>query len=382
MRPLSDTLARLAAMKARAAAPPSRSGPSRLVPFRLSGSNPGHLDAKVFIPSRPARDAALVVVLHGCTQTADGYDHGSGWSTLAEEQGFFLLFPEQQRANHPNLCFNWFLPEHTQRGRGEAASIRGMIEAMSRAHAIDPRRVFITGLSAGGAMTATMLATYPEVFAGGAIIAGLAHGVAQSVPEAFDRMRGHALPSQGQLQGGLRSASSHGGPWPKVSIWQGTADNTVHATNADAIVDQWLEVHALERSPSARRTFGGRTTSEWSSRDGEVKITQHRIEGMGHGTPLASTGPAAYGNPGPYMLDVGIGSTHEIAEDWGLTGNVVRARPAEQPTGTVSGDEYVRSDAMPEPAHTGERASAGVDAAPGKVGEIIEAALRSAGLMK
>jgi poly(hydroxyalkanoate) depolymerase family esterase len=165
MRPLSDTLARLAAMKARAAAPLSRSGPSRLVPFRLAGANPGHLDAKAFIPSRPAPGAALVVVLHGCTQTADGYDHGSGWSALAEEQGFYLLFPEQQRANNPNLCFNWFLPEHTQRGRGEAASIRGMIEEMSRAHAIDPRRVFITGLSAGGAMAATMLATYPEVFA-------------------------------------------------------------------------------------------------------------------------------------------------------------------------------------------------------------------------
>ena len=381
MRPLSDTLARLAAMKARAAAPLSRSGPSRLVPFRLAGANPGHLDAKAFIPSRPAPGAALVVVLHGCTQTADGYDHGSGWSALAEEQGFYLLFPEQQRANNPNLCFNWFLPEHTQRGRGEAASIRGMIEEMSRAHAIDPRRVFITGLSAGGAMAATMLATYPEVFAGGAIIAGLAHGVANSIPEAFDRMRGHALPSQNQLQGALRSASSHSGPWPIISIWQGTADHTVDATNANAIVDQWRDVHALERSPSARRTLGGRTTSEWSGRDGEVKVTQHHIEGMGHGTPLASTGPAAYGHPGPYMLDVGIGSTHEIAEDWGLTGGV-REQPAEQQTGTVSGDEYVRSDAMPEPAQVGERTSPGADAAPSKVGEIIEAALRSAGLMR
>ncbi|MCX5518108.1 PHB depolymerase family esterase [Kaistia defluvii] len=380
MRPLSDTLARLAAMKARTAVPVSRSGPSRLVPFPFSGPNPGHLGVKAYIPSGAAPGAALVVVLHGCTQTADGYDHGSGWSTLAEEHGFFLLFPEQQRANNPNLCFNWFQPEHTQRGSGEAASIRGMIEAMSRAHAIDPRRVFITGLSAGGAMAATMLAAYPEVFAGGAIIAGLAHGVANGVPEAFDRMRGHALPSQGELQGALRNASPHGGPWPTVSIWQGTADNTVHATNANAIVDQWLEVHALERTPSARRTLGGRTTSEWSSRDGVVKVTQHRIDGMGHGTPLASSGPAAYGHPGPYMLDVGIGSTHEIAVAWSLTDGV-RSQPAKQ-TGAVSGDEYVRSDVMPEPVQSGERASAGADAAPGKVGEIIEAALRSAGLMK
>ena len=96
--------------------------------------------------------------------------------------------------------FNWFQPEDIRRGSGEALSIRQMIASVSAAWRIDPGRVFITGLSAGGAMASVMLATYPEVFAGGAIIAGLPYGSASTIPEAFDRMRGHGLPSERELQ--------------------------------------------------------------------------------------------------------------------------------------------------------------------------------------
>jgi len=383
MRRLSDTISRLAAMKARAAAPPPNYGSSRLLPLKGTGSNPGNLHAKVFVPSRPAPNAALVVVLHGCTQTADGYDHGSGWSRLAEEQGFFLLFPEQQRANNPNLCFNWFLPEHTRRGQGEALSIRQMIDEVLVAHDIDDKRVFITGLSAGGAMAAAMLAIYPEVFAGGAIIAGLAYGIAKSVPEAFDRMRGHALPSASKLQMNLQSGSAHTGPWPSLSIWQGTADGTVNAANANSIVDQWREVHRLEAEPSATRSLSRRTTMEWADRDGRVKITLHSIAGLGHGTPLATKGPAAYGQPGPYMLDVGISSTYEIAQGWDLVDRVEDATANRRVTETVSDDEYAHTDAMPSPSSASEPAPSSATAAQtGRIGDIIEAALRSAGLMK
>jgi poly(hydroxyalkanoate) depolymerase family esterase len=383
MRPLSDTIARLAAMKARAAAPLPKYGSSRLVPLKGGGSNPGSLKAKLFAPSRPAANAALVVVLHGCTQTADGYDHGSGWSKLAEEQGFFVLFPEQQRANNPNLCFNWFLPEHTQRGQGEALSIRQMIEEIVATHDIDGQRVFITGLSAGGAMAAAMLAIYPDVFAGGAIIAGLAYGVAKGVPEAFDRMRGHALPPASRLQANLKSGSVHRGPWPSISIWQGTADSTVHAANANAIVDQWREVHRLEEVASATRKRENWTTMEWSDRDGQVKVTLHGILGMGHGTPLATKGPDLYGHPGPYMLDVGISSTYEIAKSWGLIDRIGETTADTRGTEAVSGDEYAHTDAMPTPSYPFEPApTSGAAAQTGRIGDIIGAALRSAGLMK
>src|ERR1700733_14442510 len=148
------------------------------------GANPGDLRMFAFVPEHLQPKPALVVVLHGCGQTAAGYDSGAGWSTLAKRYGFALLMPEQQPSNNAQGCFNWFNPEDTARGRGEAGSIRQMIARMVGDHGIDQGSIYVTGLSAGGAMTSVMLATYPDIFAGGAIIAGLPFGVATNVREA------------------------------------------------------------------------------------------------------------------------------------------------------------------------------------------------------
>jgi poly(hydroxyalkanoate) depolymerase family esterase len=128
------------------------------------GTNPGDLKMFSYLPGdqRARQKLPLVVVLHGCTQNAAGYDTGAGWSTLAARYGFALLMPEQKASNNGNTCFNWFNPDDITRGSGEALSIRQMIARMTRDHAIDGKRIFITGLSAGGAMTAVMLATYSQ----------------------------------------------------------------------------------------------------------------------------------------------------------------------------------------------------------------------------
>ena len=200
------------------------------------------------------------------------YDFGTGWSTLAKRYGFALLMPEQQASNNANTCFNWFNPGDVARGRGEAGSIRQMVARMVADHKIDSRRIYVTGLSAGGAMTSVMLATYPEVFAGGAIIAGLPYGIASNVREALGGMMQSTSRPADKLGDLVRKASKHKGPWPKVSVWHGSADRTVNPGNANEIVKQWLDVHGLPSrrcrqamSTAIRAKSGGTPTARPSS---------------------------------------------------------------------------------------------------------------------
>ena len=293
----------------------------RLVEIADFGANPGNLRMLVHAPERLAPRPGLVVVLHGCTQSAEAYDHGSGWSTLADAQGFALLYPEQKSANNANTCFSWFDPAHMGRDKGEAASIRNMIERMVVDLGIDRDRVFVTGLSAGGAMANVMLAAYPEVFAAGAVIAGLPYGGARNVHEAFRSMFSGASRSGHEWGALVRAASPHVGPWPKVSIWHGDADSTVVPSNAQETVKQWTDVHALPVHATSQQTASGHHLRQWRDEVGELRIEEHIIAGMNHGAPLTSEpGAEGVGAPGPFMLDVGISSTQEIARFFGLIG--------------------------------------------------------------
>ena len=186
--------------------------PSRLRELTEFGANPGNLRMFAHIPEHLPPDRPLVIALHGCTQTADEYDRGTGWSSLADQFGFAVVYPQQQPSNNPKNCFSWFLRDDTTRGSGEALSIREMVEHAITKLAADPRRVFVTGLSAGGAMASAMLAIYPEMFAGGAIIAGLPYGCASNVQQAFEAMftdQEHAAQVLGDR---VRVASRHRGP--------------------------------------------------------------------------------------------------------------------------------------------------------------------------
>ena len=371
IRSLQDTITRLARIRVSALQEPAWTA-STLSVLDNFGPNPGNLHGKFYVPKSFVKGSALVVVLHGCTQSPEGYDRGAGWSKAADEHGFALLFPEQQRANNPKLCFNWFLPTDVSRDQGEARSIREMVAEMHARFETDPARVFVTGLSAGGAMAAVMLASYPEIFAGGGIIAGLPFGSAHSVPEAFDRMRGHGGPSVKALSEVVRSASSHSGPWPTLSIWHGTGDTTVDPSNAQDLVDQWRTLHGASKLPCKTDEVEGFPHRVWCDPAGREVIEEFAITGFAHGTPLDVSHPEFGELAGPYMLDAGISSPRHILRFWGRKPAGAKAshvtRPVERRPRAAS-----RSSTSRRPQAVNPTAN---------VTRTIEEALRAAGLLR
>ena len=306
--------------------------------------------------------APLVIALHGCTQTADEYDHGTGWSALADSLGFAVVYPQQQPANNPKICFSWFLPGDIACGRGEALSIKEMVEHAIATFAADRRRVFVTGLSAGGAMACVMLATYPEVFAGGAIIAGLPYGCASNVQQAFEAMfteQGHAPQALGDR---VRAASRHRGPWPKISVWHGANDPIVRPSNGEEIIQQWTNVHGISESPSHHEFIEDHTRRVWSDANGHALIEAFSISGMMHGVPLATSTGERCGSAGAFFLDVGISSTHHIARFWRLRESTVEVPRAAAPASAMieiptGGGALVVARAAAEDAHRSAEAS-------------------------
>ncbi len=372
MAGLNETLAALAARRRPAPANEDRGCRDRLVEVANVSPDPGGLRMLIHVPDALPARPALVVALHGCTQAAQDYAHGSGWLALADRFGFVVLCPEQVRANNANLCFNWFEPGDVQRGAGEAASIRAMIARVVADHDVDPARVFITGLSAGGAMANVMLAAYPEVFAAGAIIAGLPYGAAANVQEAFGAMMNTRRRSAQAWGDAVRSASPHPGPWPRISVWQGESDAVVRPGVADDLISQWTHVHGVAGQGVERTgSTAGHSHLAWRARDGSTVVELHRITGMGHGVPLSCAAPLGCGTAGPYLLEVGVSSTLELAKAWGLADAAA--------LDAMAGEPAQSAGAAPRPATP---FAADPMAPLQDMGKVISDALRSAGLMR
>jgi poly(hydroxyalkanoate) depolymerase family esterase len=301
---------------------------ARLVEHPDFGANPGALRMFLHVPAGLPKRSPLVVILHGCTQDAAAYDTGTGWSQLADRAGFAVLAPGQARENNINGCFNWFQPGDIARGEGEAASIRQMIEHAITRYDLDRRRVFITGLSAGGAMTAAMLGAYPEVFAAGAVIAGLPIGSAANVPEALYSMRQAADRSPAEWGARVPGRTSHDGQWPRLSVWHGDADTTVHPSNAEALVAQWTDLHGASAAPAADMLLQGHRHRTWHDKGGRPVVEAVTVPGMGHGAPMDGGRVDGLGQAGLYFPDAGLSSTRRIAAFWGLVAHADGKSPA------------------------------------------------------
>lgn len=338
------------------------------------GANKAALSMYRYSPaSMPAGPRPLVVVLHGCTQSAAAYE-AAGWSALADAWKFHVIYPEQNKSkNNSGGCFNWggrwksapstsvFPAEaldlsEIERGHGENEAIKEMVDKMKADNKIDDKRVFITGLSGGGAMAALMLAVWPDVFSGGAIFAGIPYGCATKGSGAGaatttdaanclkDYTGANAYLSRTPLAWGdlVRSAApSYKGPYPRVSIWHGTSDFVVNKANQAELVKQWTNANGIDQTPDAETKVDGFPHAEYKDAAGKVLVETYTITGQGHGTEVAPAAPvdpaqaggAKCGKAGAYILSAGICSTYYAGKFFGLDG---LGGPGTTPDGGVS----------------------------------------------
>jgi poly(hydroxyalkanoate) depolymerase family esterase len=330
-RVLAAALLTIAALAGADAAEPSEEA--------AFGSNPGNLRMFSYVPAGLAPGAPLIVVLHGCKQKAATFARDAGWLALADRAKLVLLLPEQKGlprylydvylfpwvvtwfgANNQNACFNWFEPDDTVRDRGEALSIRQMIDAMIERHAVDRSRVYIVGLSAGGAMTAVMLAAYPERFAGGAIVAGVPYGCAETVTKALQCMNPGIDQAPADWRRRVPDSTGTGGRVPPVSIWQGDADTRVVPRNRQELVEQWTAVHGIPATPARSERSGRITRDSYVDGAGVTRVESVLVEGLAHAFPISTGGTPSCGQPGDFVVATEVCAANEIARFWGLSG--------------------------------------------------------------
>lgn len=284
------------------------------------GSNPGNLQMFRYIPDGLPAGAPVVVAIHGCSQSAALYDDETGWVKQANTYGFALVLPQQKNKNNAGKCFNWWLAADSARTGGEAESIAQMVSWTTATYGSDPSRVFVTGLSAGAAMSNVMLATYPDVFAAGAVVAGVPYKCATTAAGTSACNNGTVDKTPAQWGDLVRAAYSYAGTRPRVSVWHGTNDATVHLNNLRETMEQWTDVLGVDQVADVTDTVAGYPHSVYQGAGGTAQVETYSITGMGHGQPIdPGTGAAQCGTATGYNLDVNLCASHSIVAWFGIT---------------------------------------------------------------
>jgi poly(hydroxyalkanoate) depolymerase family esterase len=302
------------------------------------GANPGNLAMFSYVPTGLPAGAPLVVALHGCTQNATDYYNDSGWPQYADQWGFAVVFPQQSSSNNIEDCFDWYTPSDDGRGQGEAASIDQMVRYAETNYGSDTHRIYVTGLSAGGGFTSELLADYPDVFAGGAIDSGLPAQCATSLTQASSCQDSNQNKTPAQWGDLVRNSDpGYSGPWPRVAIWQGTADYTVYPVNATEEMDQWTNVWGISQTASSTQSLpGGTTESTYNDGQGNPAVELYSISGMGHGLAVnPGSGAQQCGSTGAYFLNY-ICSSYYTAVFWGLNSGGPTTPPPTTTTTTTT----------------------------------------------
>lgn len=283
------------------------------------GSNPGDLDMFVYAPAGLPPKAPLVVVLHPCQILAKSFGDDAGWNRLADLRKFVVLYPEQRYSNNLTLCFNWFSSSDNQRGSGEVGSIKQMVDKVKTLYGIDEAKIFVSGLSAGGAMTAALLAAYPDVFAGGATFAGVPAGCASSVFGSTSCMLGVDKTASEWAAKAKAVYPGYSGPYPKLSVFHGSSDIVVYPVNRLELVEQWTALNGADAQADTSQTVGDVTRETFNDAQGFARVFSYTISSMPHGIPVdPGTAPNKGGTTGVGYYDVDLWGAWRAAEDWGI----------------------------------------------------------------
>lgn len=276
--------------------------PSMATPQRPAGrldartytNGAGSRAYKLYVPARIGdTPPPLVVMLHGCTQSADDFAAGTGMNRLADEHGFLVVYPEQASSANPSRCWNWFNAQDQVRDSGEPSLIAGIVRDVAARHRVDARRIFVAGLSAGAAMAVILGQTYPELFAGVGAHSGLPYRSAHDIPSALAAMKGgrsgiSGLKSTPGPENAQRRKIAQAVP---TIVFHGDRDHTVQQANGLEIVQQARHAHAAAeagvalRDSMARGTSpGGRNFSRTLHVDaaGGVRVESWTVHGAGH----------------------------------------------------------------------------------------------------
>lgn len=299
--------------------------PAQLLEMQNLGTNPGKLKCFYFNPN-PADTTPkpLVVVLHGCTQSAEVIANASGWNDLARYYNFNVLYPQQKIVNNVSLCFNWFNSDDVSRTLGEVASVNQMVESFGLTFKTDTTKVFVYGVSSGAALAVAYAANFPDKINACAALAGGAYGTASGAIDGMQMMQNPLYFTSQQLATFVQSINpNYLGNYPRMLVLHGLQDNTVDPRNSDLIVKQFTTLHQVDSLPSlTQEPFANNPNVKlqtYNNDQGNWVVKHYTMRNIGHALPI-DPGPAPKqgGLAGIFAKDLDFYSTYFIALDFGL----------------------------------------------------------------
>ncbi|NQY89088.1 MAG: PHB depolymerase family esterase [Colwellia sp.] len=277
------------------------------------GGNPGDLEASYFTPN--IENPALVVLLHGCAQHGEELARQSGLFGLAKKHNFALLLPQQGLSNNIKRCFNWYSADDFTRNLGETLSIKNMITSLQGQ--LGSKEVYIIGLSGGGAMASGMLANYPALFIGGAVVAGIPFPCADGLITGISCMRNGPSQTADELVTLVKKLNSQQTTWPKLSVWTGAKDSIVNPLNSSMLAQQWAKLSGLESQATVNKKSAYTITS-WQNSAKEVQVELVEVSDLGHGimvNPQVENG----GEVADYLLASPVSTVKHVIDFWKIS---------------------------------------------------------------